>query len=426
MEYWKKASILLGFGSFTDVIDFAVLYTALTLLIPVLGLGPYEMALIFSIPTYVGLGGSVVSGPLVDKFGRKKMWIFGNLLAGFAYLFGVWLCRSWFDLVIIRCVGVLGQGITLITYFTWLPEIIPPERRQTAMGLVGMLNTAASISLSGLLALTGIFPWLGWQHFFAYAALLDIIVVIIGIFVFKESEMWLQRKKMRSEGVEEGAKVEKRLSYKALFSQQWRGKLVVGLLIGLIYSMFGIITASGNAYGTHFTVTVMQYPPWLIGVLGIIGYPIALFYRPFIGYVSDKLGRLKNLLLFSVIGIPAAILYAYTPVLIGVGPQLHVIVWAMLWGSISAFGGSAQEDTGKLVLSENIPTTARASAHGLLELIKGIVLGSIGLVIAPIYAMNPSLGIAFSPLIGFVLGIIIVFIAMRMGMESKGRRLEEL
>jgi len=46
VEYWKKAAIVLGVGTWSDSLDFGVLMTALTLLIVPWGLGPIELSLI--------------------------------------------------------------------------------------------------------------------------------------------------------------------------------------------------------------------------------------------------------------------------------------------------------------------------------------------------------------------------------------------
>jgi len=422
VEYWKKAAIVLGVGTWSDSLDFGVLMTALTLLIVPWGLGPIELSLISAIPTYIGLGASLIIGPLVDFFGRKRMWIIGNSLPGLAYLIGAFICRTWVDLMIVRIFGVLGTGWTIATYFSWLPEILPADKRQRVMGAVGMLQILAGMTLSALLALTAIFPWINWQIMFIWAAIWDLAVVILGAFVLKESELWLERRKLAKEKAAAAVEVETRMSYRALFTRKWAGRVIIGLLIGLTYSMFGLFTASGVA--SHWSIVILKFEPWLLGILGLIGTPIVAVYRPIVGLVSDKIGRLKNLLLFNLIGLPAAILGALTPVIVGVGMHLHVIAYSFILGQIAGLMSSGQEDTGKLVLSELVPTTARATAHSLLELIKGLVLGTVTMITGIVYSFNPILGMMFPAILGSIVGLSVVSIAIRLGYETKGKMLE--
>lgn len=420
VEYWKKAAIVLGLGTWSDSLDFAVLMTAITLLIQPWGLGPIELSLIAAIPTYVGLGASLIIGPLVDLFGRKKMWLIGNALPGLAYLIGAFVCRSWVDLMIVRIFGVLGTGWTIATYFAWLPEVLPADKRQTVMGLAGMLQILAGMSLSALLALTAIAPWINWQVMFIWAAVWDLSVVGLGAFMLRESELWLERRRMAKERAM--VEVETRMSYRALFTRKWAGRVIIGLLIGLTYSMFGLFTATGVI--SHWNIMILKFEPWLIGVLGLISTPIIALYRPLVGWVSDRIGRLKNLMLFNLIGLPAAILGALTPVLIGTGMHLPVIAWSFIMGQLAALMSSGQEDTGKLVLSELVPTTARATAHSLLELIKGLVLGSVTMITGIVYAFNPIFGMMFPAILGSVVGLSVVFTALKLGYETKGVALE--
>jgi MFS family permease len=415
VEYWKKAALILGLGTWTDSLDFAVLLTAMPLLILALNLGPAELTWISAIPTYIGLGASLLSGPLVDVIGRKKMWVLGNGLSGLAYLFGVFLCRSWIDLMIVRVIGVVGMGFTIATYFTWLPEEVPADKRQTVMGVVGMLQILAGLSLSGLLALSGIAPWIGWQVMFAWTAVWDLALTGVGAVVLKESSVWAERKKIKKE-----EKEREKVSYRALIAKEWRLPFSIGLLIGLTYSMFGLF-ATASGFTGHFATIVLEFPPWLQGVLGIISTPIIAVYRPIVGRVSDKLGRLKTLLLFNLIALPAGLLAAFTPVLVGIGPYLHVIAFNFILGQIAGLTSSGQEDTGKVVLSELVPTTARGTAQSFLEFIKGIVIGSLTIVVGVIYSINPMWGMAFPMILGTVVGLSVVLAAIKLGFETKGK-----
>ncbi len=422
MEYWKKAAILLGIGTWSDSLDFAALMTALALLTIPWGLTPMELSLIAAIPTYVGLCASIALGPLIDLLGRKRMWIIGNAIPGLAYLFGAFLCKNWVDLVIVRSVGVIGMGFTIATYFSWMPEIIPSDKRQTTMGIFGMLQVLAVMSLNAFLALTAIFPWINWQTMFLWAAIWDLAVVVLGIPILKESELWLERRRLARERKLTEAKVETRLSYRALFAKEWRVPCVIGLLIGLTYSMFGLFAATSGVI-TDWNLRVLKFEPWLIGVLGLISTPIVAAYRPIVGRVSDKIGRLRNLLLFNAIGLPCAILGALTPILVGTGMYLYVIVYSFVMGQLAFLMSSGQEDTGKLVLSELVPTTARGTAHSLLEFLKGIVISTLTIVTGAIYAMNPIIGMMFPAIVGSAVGLSAVFAAMRLGYETRGKPL---
>ncbi|MEM2514254.1 MAG: hypothetical protein QXU81_08055 [Candidatus Bathyarchaeia archaeon] len=63
------------------------------------------------------------------------------------------------------------------------------------MGIFGILQIVANMSLSALLTLTAIFPWISWREIFLWVAFWDLLVSFVGIAVLKESQLWTERKK---------------------------------------------------------------------------------------------------------------------------------------------------------------------------------------------------------------------------------------
>lgn len=422
VEYYKKAAILMGFGTFSDAADYALILMAIPLLIPAFRIGGYEVTWIVSIPWAVTLVASVIMGPFADRYGRKPCFIIGNLVAGISYLTAIF-ATNWIHFVVARSIAMATIPLTKALTVAILSESAPPEKRQTWISISGFIEDAGLTTFSVLLALTPVFPWITWQLMVAYLCALDIIVSIIGIFVLKESEVWLERRRLIKEG--KIPKEEVKTSWRSLFSRETRIKYLLAWLLTMVYAPVGLMAASGG-YATYFQTAILQWSPSLIGIVGIASSIIRAFIRGSFGPLADKIGRLNTMIAITVPAMVCSVLAWHTPVIVGVGMTLPVILFYFINAQIGGFIGSPMEDVPRTFLAESVPTLARGTAGASVDVLRGLMnfiastsVGLLALVIAPWTAYS------LPPIIGGILGLLLAFTAKKKGFETKGKILKE-
>ncbi len=141
----------------------------------------------------VFLGGSIatlVTGPLSDIFGRRKLII----LAGLVFLVGVILvvyANSYLPLLYGRLVQGVGVGIVTIAIPLYLSESVPPHLRGRGVSTFQLLLTFGMLAAS----LIGLyFTRSGdWRGMFT-SALVPGVIFVIGSLFLPESPRWLCKK----------------------------------------------------------------------------------------------------------------------------------------------------------------------------------------------------------------------------------------
>src|SRR5450432_4731185 len=123
---------------------------------------------------------SLISGPIADRFGPRKVIFSGILVWSFATI-GSALSTSFPMLLICRALVGVGEGAYGPSANTLLCADAPPEKRGRAMGIynVGMaLGGTSGLVLGALLA-----PILGWRGVFWIAGGPSILLAIASAFV---------------------------------------------------------------------------------------------------------------------------------------------------------------------------------------------------------------------------------------------------
>ncbi|MEO0251296.1 MAG: MFS transporter [candidate division WOR-3 bacterium] len=424
VEYWKKAAVVMGLGTWTDAMDFAVIMYAVAMLVSEWKLTPVETTWLlttFGVGGYISMLLNFVTGPLIDAIGRKKMWVIGNLIAGIAYL-GASTAPNWFVLTFWRLLGVLTLAFTLPAFYTLMPEEVPADKRQTIIALAGILNMVGVLNINLFLALTGVFPWLTWRIMAAYVGFADLLLAILGLIILREPPLWQERRKLIKEG--KIPKEESKVSYREILSGEMRKKWLVAVLVPLCFSMTGIATVT-NMYLSYFQAAILKWSPAIIGVIGLIGTIVGAITRMLMGPISDRVGRLNTIIIFAIPSAVACVLLWNTPNIVGIGEHLPVVAFYMIMSIIFGLGTSAQEDTGRTYISEVVPARARGTSQSLLQALKTIVLTPLqtaaGLLAAVI---SPTVAYGTFPLIGFILGVAGAIAAKKMGLETRGKILD--
>jgi sugar porter (SP) family MFS transporter len=274
----------------------------------------------------------MVSGPVSDRIGRRKVLILAALLFFISAFYSA-LSPSYVHLVIARMIGGLGVGAALIVPPMYIAEMAPPNLRGRLVSF-NQLNIVIGLSVAFftnyLILQLGDSdaPWVASlnldEHNWRWMLSLEAIPAILYfgfLFFVPESPRWLAMKGEKQKALEIMSKIEggekarqrleailesidtgissTKIPLKELFKPAMRYVLTIGIVIAVLQQITGI-----NA--------VFFYAPMIFEQTGIgtdasfanaiiIGLTNLVFTLVAIAFV-DKLGR-KPLLSFGLAGI---------------------------------------------------------------------------------------------------------------------------
>ena len=357
--------------------------------------------------------GGAFFGNFGDKHGRKKamiITIMGFSAATFATgLLPTWQMVGFFAPVLLIALrfmqgffagGEWGSGAVITM------ETAPKEKRGILSGfLQSGFNFGFVIASIVFFGAVSAFPEeefveIGWRIMF-FTGIIPGLVALFVRYRMNESEVWLAKQKQK--------KTEKSPLKKLLSSKEGRKRFIFSLILmtGLMYAYYTSI----GFYPT-FLQNYVEIEKYEVSILMIVGTTTSLFGQIFTGYLSQRIGRKKTIMVFAMAAIALAVptfygLYnaesayeraAYTIVLI--------IVATTGFGPIPAF------------LSERFPTEVRNSASGFIYN-GGLIFGSW----APLIAVSMlSKGTELIPVllgINVIIGSVIILIGAKINPETR-------
>lgn len=303
-------------------------------------------------------GGSIatlVTGPLADAFGRRRM----IMLSSFVFIIGVLIVYfgdNYWAILAGRLVQGLGVGIITIAVPLYLSECVPHTLRGVGVSVFQLLLTAGIL----LAALTGLYytPTGDWRGMFL-TAVVPGLVMFFGCFLLSDSPRWLmmkgrdakaklvlerfstkeevaqvfgRMKRMRDKHIQQGEKSE------SLFQRHFLKPLIIAIALAALNQLIGVnvllqlsafllkssglgsnvvAMVGGTAItGLNFIVTLIaiffvdKLPRNVMYGIGTAGLTIALVYCGFVlkfvpvspsqGYLL--LGGILGFILFYAMG----------------------------------------------------------------------------------------------------------------------------
>ncbi|MGK0600336.1 sugar porter family MFS transporter [Yokenella regensburgei] len=392
--------------------------------------------------------GSVLSGALSSRFGRKKSLILCGILF-FIGALGTAFPSTFEQFVFFRIVGGVGMGIASFVVPVYLAEIAPRDKRGT-LGTFYQFAIAFGILLTYLINYgvqsSGGHSWLvntGWRWMFGLGAVPAAILLVVSQ-VVPESPRWLTQKgrddvclallERINSDAQQARKVHQeiktdlaRVSHsQGVFAAGLGSVLLLAIVLQVLSQSTGInvviyyATKLLNSIGTGGSNTIwgnIFFQNVLIGLAVALSVFVALYY-------IERAGR-KPLMIWGCVSVATSLL------IIGFAVWLQMTgVWllAVIIFFIFAFGGTIGPLTW-IVVSEISPNSHRATIVSIAT----VFFWLTNVVVAQTFPMindNPVLIKIFHGAFPFFIygGLTLVFlwVCLRFLPETKGRSLEDI
>lgn len=308
--------------------------------------------------------GGLIFGRIGDKLGRKTALVIAMVLMGVGSgliavmptyeSIGVWASLGLFAARLIQGIAHGGESGNAYTY---LAEIAPKDKR----GLWGssimftvtvgvMAATALGALLTSLLAADSMHDW-GWRIAFGIGA----VLALFALFVRRRAE----ESQYFEDAKEEPASAKTPASKKHLTIIAIRIVLLTSLTMVLYYtwmsffSAYAISSKGMNENGAYLASLGAQV--------------VALIALPLWGALSDRIGRKKQLRIWSlavmVVVFPVSWILTDEPWTLFIAQSLALVVWA------------AQASIHSTVMAEQAPTEARSTSVGVWSSVGAALTG---------------------------------------------------
>ena len=361
--------------------------------------GTLEIGFIFSAQYIFCIFGAMLFGELGDRFGRKNALIFSIL---WVVIFSVLsaLAPNFLILAILRLIS--GMGVTWGLAFTYMSEFYSPKRRGLFGGLIhatfvfGFVLSALSVSL--------IYPQFGWRACFL-VTLYPIPFLILFAKYLPESKIWEKHSEYS------GTEAEKKLRLGEIVRNRTYFKLMI-----LATFLFWLAEFAYHAivdWSPTFIIREFGYRPEEASALVMKISLVALVVLPFVGFISDYIGRRTSFTASATVGLIGCLSLGYFT-LVNYSPKMAILSLFIIpigFGSHALFG---------VWSSEMFPTRVRATATSVIfSIARGLSLG--GLIVGYIATFSELI-------VGMLLGGIAFLLMTLLPWllpETKGRELEE-
>src|SRR5579859_3420564 len=378
--------------------------------------------------TFVGMTiGSLVTGFVGDKFGRRFTYQINLLVFGLASLAAAF-AQDMTQLIACRFVQGLGLGAEIVVGYSTLTEFVPPKTRGRWLSMMAFLVVAGfpATALLGYL----IIPTFGWRPMFIIAGIGSLIVWYLRKNL-PESPRWLESEGRTTEAEALMLAIEKESSggkpLPALVVPAPLAQVVASdmlrppLLQRMIVGSWVLITINTLIFG--FVIFLPQF--FLrqgLTIANSLAYTLVLSAGSLVGcalgaYLSDAIGRRASIIGASVVTIIAGYIYARfdassdPAIVLTVGFILVVAIYiqtAILYG---------------VYTPELFPTEIRLRANGICNF-----FGRGATVISPFIVGGLIASYKLPGVVWLMIGLVVVqmIVVWAWGVEPRNRGLEEV
>jgi putative MFS transporter len=377
--------------------------------------------------TFVGMMlGSLVTGFLGDKFGRRFTYQSNLAIFGFASLAAA-LAPSMQVLILIQFIIGFGLGAENVVGYSTLTEFVPPQSRGKWLGLMTVF-VVTGLPVAALLGRI-IIPSVGWRAMFVLGGLGALIVWYLRK-KLPESPRWLESVGRTTEAESLLSAIEKEvaaqhstlpapaLTLAAKHSRNLSSLLSPAILPRMILGSVSLVVINSLLYGfvTWLPTFFVQQG---LSIARSFNYSLVMAFGAPLGsaigaFTADSWGRKPTIVGASLLTILIGSFYPFITnptVLMIVGFSLIVPIYVLVALLFAVY------------IPELFPTEIRLRSSGICN-----TFGRGAIIFTPfiVVALFKSHGVG--GVLVFMIGLLIIEIAvvLTLGVEPKNRRLEEI
>lgn len=352
---WTLAAI-----NFIHIVDFMILMPLGPQLMRLFEIGPSEFSLLVSSYTFSAGISSFFGAFFLDRFDRKKilLWVYIGFTIG---TLGCALSPSYPILLAARVISGVFGGLTSALILAIIGDVIPYEKRGSAMGLVMSAFSFASVMGVPLgLFLASLSDW--HTPFYILSALSILALGMIVKFI-PTIAGHLNQEIQRPSPLQVVSRVTGN-------SNQMRA---ITLSVMMMFGQFMIIP-----FLSPFNVANVGFTEMQLTYIYIAGGGFTIFTSPWVGRLSDKYGKLKIFSIFMVLNlIPIGVITH-----LGVTPIPFVLMITTMFfvtsngryvPAAAIITATAKPENRGSFLSFN--SAVQQIAAGLASLIAGLIIG---------------------------------------------------
>ena len=363
-------AIIALFGLFLDGYDLLILSGALLGIVPYFQLKPVQVGILGASAFFGMIVGSLVAGPLTDRFGRRPVFFADMLLFAITALLFVAVDSSGGLLMLRFLIGV-AIGADMPTSLAIVTEFIPKHRRGRflALGNGFWIGGAVVGGIVGVAVFSYVDPLVGWRWILVSGIVPSLILFFLRRDI-PETPRWLFAQGREREGSEVSrgagfvpdaaelpqANVGRGLHFGALFRN--RSLLIALVTMSIFWAIINFIGSAILLYTptvikslvTPSALTALQFGV-VINALVVVANIIASLW------VIDRVGR-------RPLAIVPSVIIAFSLIAVAFGSQNSFVViagFAIVTILNSGFVVGAYYTWG----SELFPTSVRGRAIGI-------------------------------------------------------------
>ena len=396
----EKRTFWACFGGWAlDAMDVQIFSFVIPAIVVAFGISNADAGLIGTVTLLTSAFGGWVAGILADRFGRvRTLQITVIWFACFTFLCG--FAQDYRQLLILRALMGLGFGGEWAAGAVLMGEVIRPQHRGTAVGSV-QSGWAVGWGIAAILA-TVLFTVLpentAWRSLFFVGVAPAFLVFFVRRFV--DEPPIFKAAQARTAGSH---------------ASPWEIFRPAILRTTILTSLL-----STGAQGGYYAIATWL-PTYLkserqLSVIGTGGYIGVIIVGSFAGYLvsaylSDRIGRRANFILFAICSILAVIVYTLLPI--------NDMLMLILGFPLGFFASGIFSGMGAF-LTENFPTSIRGSGQGFAYNF-GRGVAALNPTFVGMLSATLPLGQSIGVFAGVAYGLLIV--AALLLPETKGREL---
>jgi len=389
----RSLLLLLAAVQFTHIVDFMVMMPLGPQLMRDLHIGPARFSTLVAAYTVSSGVFGLLAAPFIDRFDRRKLLLFayGGFIGGTLFCA---LSANASMLLMGRALSGTFGGLSLAMVMSIISDVVPPERRAAAMGVImAAFSAAAAVGVPFGLQLAEQFRWEAPFFMLAGIAVAVWTIVFLRLPAVRGHLHHHQDDPMRA--------------FKELLRDTNAGRA----LLFMTATVFG-----------HFAI-IPLLSPYLVGNVGVperdlflvylTGGVLTVFTAPVVGRMADSLGRKQ---VFTALVAVACL------VTLWISNSGHLPLWVVLVqaGGFFVFA-SGRFIPGQAIMTLAVPASRRGAFMSLSGCARDLAMGLASTVAGWIVVQEPSGRLKHFNLIGWMAvaaAIISVWLASRVRVED--------